>query len=232
MKAMILAAGLGKRMQPLTANLPKPLLKVADKSLIEHQIDKLVAAGISEIVINHYYLGAMIEAQLGDGSRYGAKLVYSPESQRLETAGGIINCLPALADDCFVVVNADIWTDYDFSKLAAIDGVNTLAHLVLVANAEHNPYGDFHLDSQGRAHEQSQRQGAALTFSGISLLHRNLFQGYAVAPLALAPILRRAMKTGKVSAENYTGVWVDIGTPQRLEAVNASFAQGNGDSSN
>ncbi|MGA0202808.1 MAG: nucleotidyltransferase family protein, partial [Pseudohongiellaceae bacterium] len=143
MRAMILAAGLGKRMQPLTANLPKPLLQVGGKSLIERQIDRLKDAGVTEFVINHFYLGQMIEEHLGDGSALGVKIIYSREPIQLETAGGIIKSLPKLQDESFIVVNADVWTDFPFSTLP--DTINGDAHLVLVPNPPHHPDGDFAL---------------------------------------------------------------------------------------
>ena len=221
MRAMILAAGLGKRMQPLTANLPKPLLKVRGKPLIEHQIEKLVAAGVSGIVINHFYLGDMIEAALGDGSRFGAEISYSRESRRLDTAGGIIKSLPQLQDDCFIVVHADIWTDFDFSGLHPVDGKDRLAHLVLVDNTDHNPYGDFYIDDAGRVHEDHSARDQKLTFSGIYVLHKNLFTGLAIEPIPVVPLLQAAMTENRVSGEIYLGLWMDIGTPQRLQEVNA-----------
>ena len=221
MRAMILAAGLGKRMQPLTANLPKPLLKVRGKPLIEHQIEKLVAAGVSGIVINHFYLGDMIEAALGDGSRFGVEISYSRESTRLDTAGGIIKSLPQLQDDCFIIVNADIWTDFDFSGLDPVDGKDRLAHLVLVDNTDHNPYGDFYIDDAGRVHEDHSARDQKLTFSGIYVLHKNLFTGLAIEPIPVVPLLQAAMTENRVSGEIYLGLWMDIGTPQRLQEVNA-----------
>ena len=220
MKAMILAAGLGKRMRPLTENLPKPLLQVADQSLIEHQVQRLVDSGIREIVINHFYHGDKIEQQLGDGSQFGASIQYSRETIRLETAGGIIKALPLLQDDCFVVVNADVWTDFPFVSLQPIDGEDCLAHLVLVPNTEHHPYGDFYIDDNGRVHEDHEASDRRLTFSGISVLHRNLFNGYAAEPLPLVPLLSKAMASNKVSGEAYDGVWMDIGTPERLQQLN------------
>ncbi len=224
MRAMILAAGLGKRMQPLTADLPKPLLKVGDKTLIEHQIERLVAAGISGIVINHFYLGGMIEEQLGNGSRYGTSISYSREPIRLETAGGIIKALPKLKDDCFLVVNADIWTDFDFSTLEPVDGVDRLAHLVLVENADHNPHGDFKIDDKGRVHEDHDSHDQRLTFSGISVMHKNLFRGLPIQPRSTVPLLRQAMVSNQVSGEVFAGMWMDIGTPQRLQEINALLA--------
>ena len=223
MRAMILAAGLGKRMRPLTADLPKPLLKVGDKTLIEHQIERLVAAGITHIVINHFYLGGMIEDLLRKGSKYGASISYSREPIRLETAGGIIKALPKLEDDCFVVVNADIWTDFDFAKLEPVDGVDRLAHLVLVENADHNPHGDFNIDDAGRVHEDHSARDQRLTFSGISVMHKNLFSGYPIQPRSMVPLLREAMQEDRVSGEVFDGLWMDIGTPERLQEVNELF---------
>ena len=221
MRAMILAAGLGKRMQPLTADLPKPLLKVGNKTLIEHQIERLVAGGITGIVINHFYLGRMIEELLGDGSKYGASISYSKEAIRLETAGGIIKALPKLKDDSFIVVNADIWTDFDFSSLGSVDGNDRFAHLVLVGNADHNPHGDFYIDDKGRVHEEHSARDQRLTFSGISVIHKNLFRGYPIQPKSMVPLLQEAMLEDRVSGEVYEGLWMDIGTPERLQEVNA-----------
>lgn len=221
MRAMILAAGLGKRMQPLTASLPKPLLKVGEKTLIEHQIERLVAAGISGIVINHFYLGGKIEELVGNGSKYGASISYSREAIRLETAGGIIKALPQLKDDCFVVVNADIWTDFDFRTLEPVDGVDRLAHLVLVENADHHPHGDFYIDEKGRVHEDPEASDKRLTFSGISVLHKKLFRDLPIQPRSVVPLLQEAMTVDQVSGEVFEGLWMDIGTPERLQEVNA-----------
>lgn len=224
MRAMILAAGLGKRMQPLTTDLPKPLLKVGDKTLIEHQIERLVAGGITGIVINHFYLGGMIEELLGNGSKYGTSIIYSREPIRLETAGGIIKALPMLKDDCFVVVNADIWTDFDFSTLEPVDGVDRLAHLVLVENADHNPHGDFYIDDKGRVHEDHSARDQRLTFSGMSVMHKNLFRDLPIQPRSMVPLLQEAMLQDQVSGEVYEGLWMDIGTPERLQEINATVA--------
>jgi MurNAc alpha-1-phosphate uridylyltransferase len=221
MRAMILAAGLGKRMQPLTAELPKPLLKVGNKTLIEHQIERLVAAGVTGVVINHYYLGSMIEAVLGSGSQYGIDISYSRESVRLETAGGIIKSLPKLKDDSFIVVNADIWTDFDFSSLQPLDGISRVAHLVLVENVEHNPHGDFYIDDAGKVHEEHTARDKRLTFSGISVMHKKMFEGYPIQPLSTVPLLQQEMLKERVSGEVHRGMWMDIGTPERLQEVNA-----------
>ena len=223
MRAMILAAGLGKRMQALTADLPKPLLKVGSKTLIEHQIERLVAGGVTGIVINHFYLGAMIEDLLGNGSKYGTSISYSKEPIRLETAGGIIKALPKLQDDCFVVVNADIWTDFNFSSLEPVDGIDRLAHLILVENADHNPHGDFYIDEKRRVHENHSVRDQRLTFSGISVMHKNLFRDYPIQPRSIVPLLQEAMLEGHVGGTVYEGMWMDIGTPQRLKEINVIF---------
>lgn len=219
MRAMILAAGLGKRMRPLTDDLPKPLLKVGDQTLIEHQIGRLKAGGVTGIVINHFYLGGLIEQALGDGSRYGVPIKYSREPILLDTAGGIIKSLPRLGDDCFIVVNADVWTDFDFSTLEPVDGVTRLAHLVLVDNAEHNPGGDFHLNGEGLVRNGEGGDGNSLTFAGISVMHKNLFAGLPIQPRSVVPLLQEAMKKDQVSGQHYKGEWVDIGTPERLADV-------------
>lgn len=219
MRAMILAAGLGERMQPLTKDIPKPLLKIADKSLIELQVENLVAAGVSAIVINNHYRGAMIEAALGDGRRFGASIQYSREPTRLETAGGIIKALPKLKDDCFIVVNSDIFTDFDYSRLPTVDGESCLAHLVLVPTVAHNSRGDFGLDPEGLVHASPIERMPRYVFSGISVLHRKLFAGMPVQPQPLAPILKGAMGKSLVSGELYKGVWIDVGTPDRLTQV-------------
>ncbi len=213
MKAMILAAGRGERMRPLTDHTPKPLLEVAGRRLIEYHIDNLVAAGMTELVINHAHLGEQIETVLGDGSAYGATIQYSAETTALETAGGIFNALPLLGDAPFVVVNADVWTDYPFQQLpGSIEG---LAHLVLVNNPKHNPQGDFALQGAQVREDGEQK----FTFSGISILRPELFAGCKPGAFPLAPLLRRAMQSGKVSGEHYRGEWCDIGTPERLQQL-------------
>ena len=228
MRAMILAAGLGKRMKPLTENVPKPLLKIGDKTLIEHQIQRLVAGGVTGIVINHFYLGSMIEELVGDGSRFGAEILYSKEAIRLETAGGIIKALPKLKDDSFVVVNADIWMDFNFASLQPIDGEKCLSHLVMVENTEHKPDGDFYIDGHGKVHENHEDRDKLLTFSGVSVLHKNLFEGYPIQPRSIVPILRDAMKKNLVSGEVYDGLWSDVGTPERLQEVNNLVSESGG----
>jgi len=216
MKAMILAAGRGERMRPLTDTLPKPLLKVDGKMLIEYHLEKLSAANITEVVINHAWLGEKIEQALGDGSRYDLNITYAAEGEALETAGGILNALPLLAgsnnsNDAFIVINGDIFCDYDISKLPS--SVSGLAHLVLVDNPEHNPDGDFEL-TESTLVEQS--GDSKKTFSGIGVYHPNLFKDYPNGKLALAPVLRKAMDQKLVSGELHQGLWYDIGTPERL----------------
>jgi len=215
MKAMILAAGRGERMRPLTDSTPKPLLRIGGQTLIERQVHALVRAGITELVINHAHFGEQIVKALGDGIAYGADITYSPETDRaLETGGGIFNALPLLGSDPFLVVNSDIWTDYAFEQLPAQpDG---LAHLVMVDNPEHHPQGDFSL-STGLL---SQSGPAMLTFSGIGVYRPGLFSDCTAGAFPLAPLLRQAMDAGQVSGEHYTGSWFDIGTPERLDAIN------------
>ena len=220
MKAMILAAGHGKRMLPLTQSTPKPLLRAGEHSLIEWQILKLASAGIFDLVINLHHLGDQIPAALGDGARLGVHIQYSPETELLETAGGIINALPLLGTEAFVVVNGDVWTDYDYTRLnaaaARLQATHLLAHLVLVPNAEHHPRGDFYLDNKGCVSDQGEPR---LTFSGISVLHPQLFSGLTVQRLPLLPVLRQAMTRQQVSGEYFAGDWQDIGSPERLKAL-------------
>lgn len=214
MKAMLLAAGRGERMRPLTDTVPKPLLSVGGKSLIEHQLDKLVTAGFTDIVINHAYLGEQIVQKLGDGTRYGANITYSAEPEILGTAGGIVNALPLLGKNPFLVVNSDVWTDFPFQTLR--QPMSTLAHLVLVPNPKHHPAGDFHLH-QGIV---SREQMPKLTFSGVGVYHPDLFTLPMNAPIfGLAPLLIEAMRTQQVSGELFSGTWVDVGTPERLQSI-------------
>ena len=222
MKAMILAAGRGERMRPLTDTTPKPLVMVKGKPLIVYHIERLVAAGIVDIIINHAHLGKQIEAALGNGSPWGANIIYSPEPEGgLETAGGIVQALPLLGDDPFIVVNGDVWTDYNFSTLVALQLHNCLAHLVLVDNPEHHPAGDFYLSSQAKVAEQAgQGNSQALTFSGISVLHPHLLNSVSAGRSKLAPLFRKAMQQSLVSGEYFAGDWQDIGTLERLESLN------------
>lgn len=217
MKAMLLAAGLGTRMRPLTDTLPKPLLRAGGQALIEYHLHNLVRAGITDIVINHFYLGDVLEAALGDGSRYGATITYSRESVRLETAGGIVKALPLLGGESFAVISADIWTDFDYRQLRPVDGVKTQGRLLMVENPGHHSGGDFALRPDGRlALQEATATSAGLTYSGVSVMHPALFAGLAEVPLALRPLLDAAISKGLLEAEPYEGHWFDIGTPQRL----------------
>lgn len=220
MKAMILAAGRGERMRPLTDHTPKPLLKAGGRALIEYHIDHLVAAGITELVINHAHLGEQIEAALGDGGCYGATIRYSHEVTALETAGGIFNALPLLGDGPFVVVNGDVWSDYPFERLSV--EITGLAHLVLVDNPPQHPGGDFALSGDRVVSDG----GEKLTFSGISMLSPQLFADCSPGAFPLAPLLRQAMARGLVSGEYYRGRWYDIGTPQRLQQLDEALRRG------
>jgi len=217
---MILAAGRGERMRPLTDTTPKPLLPAGGKPLIVWQLEKLARAGFTEAVINHAHLGHMIEAALGDGARYGISIRYSPERVALETAGGIALALPLLGAAPFLAINADIFCDYDLAALAGLDLQDRLAHLVLVDNPPQHPRGDFALEA-GQVRDAGKE---LLTFSGIGVYAPRLFGGIAPgAKLALAPLLRSAMASNRVSGEYYGGRWHDIGTAERLQALDAAL---------
>ena len=216
MKTLILAAGRGERMRPLTDQTPKPLLPVAGEPLIVHTIKRLSEAGFSELVINLAHLGDQIEEYLQQGARWDVKIQYSREVEALETAGGIIQALPLLGDDPFLVVNGDIWTDFDYSKLNNRLPNQVLAHLVLVNNPLHHPGGDFCLEG-GRL---TGNQGQRLTYSGIGVYSPDLFAGFRPGKRALAPILHNAVSRALLSGERYGGQWRDIGTPERLEELN------------
>ncbi len=216
MKAMILAAGRGERMRPLTDNTPKALLRVGDRALIEHHVHALVAAGIREIVINLAWLGSQIRDFLGDGGRYGASIAYSDEGDSaLETGGGIAKALPLLGSEPFWVINGDVYAR--FSVRPDVLAPQTLAHLLLVPNPAHNPRGDFALD--GAAVSNS---GAVMcTYSGIACMRPELFAGNPGGAFPLAPLLRIAAEQGRLSGEMLDGVWLDVGTPERLAAATA-----------
>jgi len=221
MKAMILAAGRGERMRPLTDAIPKVLLEVRGKSLIVGLIEALVRSGVREIVINHAHLGHMIEAALGDGRRVGVAIRYSHEAEALETAGGIAQALPLLGDRPFLVVNGDLFCDFDFSRLVGTDLEQNLAHLVLVPNPPHHPQGDFALNG---AHVAESGQ-SKLTYSGIGLYRRELFSSIRPGSKGqIASLLRVAMARGLVSGEVHRGVWHAVGTPARLSALNERVA--------
>lgn len=232
---MILAAGRGERMRPLTDTLPKPLLRVGGRALIEYHLHNLAQAGFRDIVINHAHLGQMIEAALGNGERFGVRIRYSPEpaAAALETAGGIAQALPVLTADAgngqrqpFLAVNADIYCSMDFSTLLPVlnrmrdHAGSALAHLVLVDNPAHHPGGDFSLES-GRVTATGKER---LTFSGIGIYQPELFQDIVPGTVAkLAPLLKEAMAREKVSGQRYCGSWVDVGTPERLRLLDSDL---------
>jgi len=218
---MILAAGRGERMRPLTDRTPKPLLPVAGRPLIVWHIERLAAAGFRDIVINHAHLGDQIEALLGDGDAWGVHIRYSEEpSGALETAGGIANALPQLGDEPFLVINGDIFCDWDPARAPAALAAGLLAHLVLVTNPAHHPAGDFAL-LDGKVGVGGT---AKLTFSGIGIYRPELFAAIGRGQVAkLAPLLDAAMTAGRVSGELHDGRWVDVGTPERLAALDADL---------
>lgn len=218
---MILAAGRGERMRPLTDATPKGLLQAGGRRLIEYHLEALAAAGIADIVINHAHLGDQFEQVLGDGRRYGVRIVYSPErAEALETGGGIFNALPLLGMQPFLAVNADVWTDYPFARLPREPA--GWAHLVLVDNPPQHPAGDFALDGDRVRADGAKR----LTFSGVGVYRPELFAECVPGAFPLAPLLRRAMAQGKVSGEHYGGRWVDVGTPERLAALDTMLCAG------
>lgn len=217
MKAIILAAGRGERMRPISDTTPKALLKVRGKMLVVWLIEALRRAGVRDLVINHAHLGRMIEAALGDGRRFGVAIRYSPEAEALETAGGIANALPLLGPAPFIAANCDVFCDFDFSRIAGRSLGKNHAHLVLVANPPHHPQGDFSLNGTDVGDDGASR----LTFSGIGLYHPDLFDGITRGSKAqLAPLLRAAMTRHRVSGELHHGEWHDVGTPERLAALN------------
>lgn len=224
MKAMILAAGRGERMRPLTDRLPKPLLEAGGKPLIVHLIETLRRAGFAELVINHAHLGPLLEARLGDGGALGVSIAWSPEPHALETAGGIANALPLLGAAPFLCVNADVYTDLDFARLP-VAITPRRAHLVLVDNPAHHPQGDFGLDARSGLVTSGAR--SRLTYSGIAVLDPSLFAAITPGTIAkLAPLLTAAIARGEVSGEHHQGLWHDIGTPERLAALDALLARG------
>ncbi len=234
MKAMILAAGRGERMRPLTDHTPKPLLMVGKDPLIVWHIKRLKKSGFNEIVINHAWLGEQIEQTLGDGTQWGVSIQYSPERQGgLETAGGIATALPLLGNKPFLVVNGDIFTDIDFSALKKQADLlienHLLAHLILTAfNPDHHPKGDFALTEDGFAVDQDNPEPLPrFTFSGVGIYHPKLFEHTQAHEKAkLAPLLREAMQNRLVSAEKHHGLWLDVGTVARLEKANKLASSG------
>ena len=229
---MILAAGRGERMRPLTDRIPKPLVEAGGQPLIGHLIERLARAGFTDLVVNVSHLAQLVERGLGDGSHYGVTIAYSREEQALETGGGIAYALPLLGEAPFLVVNSDIYSDYDFARLATAAATlktgTARAHLVLVDNPAHHPGGDFCLADGRITNEGAPR----LTFSGIGVYAPTLFAGVERgAKCQLAALLRPEMAQGRVHGEHHTGLWMDIGTPQRLaelEGVLAARRSGQG----
>ena len=222
--AMILAAGRGERMRPLTDHTPKPLLKVGGKPLIVWHIERLAVAGYTRIVVNHAHLGAQIETALGNGATWGVSIVHSREETALETAGGIATALPLIDAEIFPVVNGDVFVEYDFAQLTRpmqiIATGNAQLHLVLVDNPPQHPNGDFVL----RGNRVVEGDGNKLTFSGIGVYHRNVFAGLAPQIKApLVPLLRAAIAAGQASGEHFHGRWVDVGTPDRLQQLDENL---------
>lgn len=226
---MILAAGLGTRMRPLTDHTPKPLLRVGGKPLLAYHIERLVAAGIRELVINVSHLGEQVADYCGDGSAWGARIALSREPEPLETAGGIVRALPLLKGESgilkggsgggpFLVVNGDVWTDYPFAELTSRPVAADGAHLVLVDNPAQHPAGDFLLRGSGQLAVRP-AEATGLTFSGIALYHPGFFAGVEPGKVPLRPLLDRAIAAGRLWGEHYRGRWEDVGTPERLERL-------------
>lgn len=226
MKAMILAAGMGNRMRPLTLHTPKPLLVVGGKPLIVWHIEKLQKIGVTEIVINTAWLGEKLANTLGDGSQFGVTILWSHEGEGLETAGGIINALPLLGTEPFILVNGDVWTTMDFSTLLDVDLSDKQAHLVLVDNPPQHTKGDFILANDLAYTFEQDQLGEALTYSGVAVLKPQMFVGLENCKRPLAPLLKQAMQQQQVSAEKMQAIWVDVGTPDRLEQLDQQIKQG------
>jgi MurNAc alpha-1-phosphate uridylyltransferase len=224
MKAMILAAGLGQRMRPLTDNLPKPLLSVGGKPLLQYHLEALQKLGVKQVIINLAYLGDKIREFAGNGSQYGLKIHYSEESEPLETAGGLLHALPLLGDNPFLLINGDVWSDYPLAQLSQRQlKINENAHLVLVPNPEFHPNGDFAPDSQGILVADMDLE--KFTFAGLSLVHPKLISEYPRQrrKFPLGEVLRHGIEQGQITAEIYHGRWSDVGTPERLELLNKTL---------
>jgi MurNAc alpha-1-phosphate uridylyltransferase len=222
MKAMVLAAGRGERMRPLTDREPKPLLRVGGKRLIEYHLERLAAGGFRDIVINTAWLGDLIEAALGDGARYGLSITYSHERpEALETGGGIFHALPLLGSAPFLLVNGDVWTDIDFGALNRAPPRDSLAHLVLVPNPPQHPRGDFLL-ADGQVAEG---EGSRHTYSGIGIYTPEFFAGSVAGKFPLLPLLKRAIAQRALSGELHAGEWYDIGNIERLNALDARLSR-------
>ena len=220
MKAMILAAGRGQRMAPLTDHCPKPLIPVNGKPLIHYHLEKLSKAGFKQVVINHAWLGEQIESSLGSGEKWGLEILYSREVTALETGGGICKALPILGDAPFLLVNGDVWTDFDYSRFNSYQlKAGDLGCLWLVDNPNHNPGGDFSINA-GRVINRPE-----YTYSGISILHPELWHGKKVEHYPLAPMLREAMTSYRLAGEHLSAKWVDVGTPERLKILEGNLVK-------
>lgn len=217
MKVMILAAGRGERLRPLTDTIPKPMIKVDGKPLLGHLMTSLVKQGFKEFIVNHAHLGEQITNFLGDGRQWGVNIQFSEEEEGLETGGGIHFALPLLGSEPFLVINGDIWTDFPFSQLAERP-ITKKAHLVLVNNPSHHQEGDFLLKNE----LVNETKGVKLTFSGISVLTPDLFSRCKPGKFPLAPILREAVSQNQVSGQSYQGKWADVGSIERLDALRKS----------
>ena len=224
MKAMILAAGRGERMRPLTDRIPKPLIPVGGKPLIVYHLEALARAGVHDVIINLAYRGAQIREALGDGSRHGVRIAYSDEGpEALETGGGIFKALPLLGWAPFLVVNGDIWTDFDMTRLPALDN-GAHARLVMVPNPPHVANGDFALDGDYIIESDKDR----FTYSGVGIYSPEFFYGCQPGKFPLRPLLTRAIAARRLKGQVYRGVWLDIGTAERLAELEESFRTGNG----
>jgi N-acetyl-alpha-D-muramate 1-phosphate uridylyltransferase len=219
MKAMLLAAGRGERLRPITDSIPKPLVRVRGRALIAWHLAALARAGVREVVINLSWLGGQLRAALGDGGEFGVRITWSDEGPvPLETGGGIFRALPWLGPEPFLVVNADIWTDVDFGRLGLAR--EDEAHLVLIPNPPHHPRGDFGLEGAVVVNRDSER----FTYSGVGVYRREFFSGCAPGAFPLLPLLNRAIAARRVSGQLYRGEWCDVGTPERLASLEAHLA--------
>lgn len=227
-KAMILAAGLGQRMRPLTDTLPKPMLPAGGKPLLQYHLEALAAVGVHEVVINLAYLGDKIREFVGTGERFGLNVSYAQEPEPLETAGALLNALPLLGNEPFLLLNGDVWTDYPLEKLAARALTpETDAHLVLVTNPDFHPAGDFSPNAAGILENNPSRE--KFTFGGISLIHPRLISSYPNkrSKFPLVEVLRFAIEQSRISAEVYRGNWSDVGTPERLAELDQLLRKNN-----
>jgi MurNAc alpha-1-phosphate uridylyltransferase len=221
LKVMILAAGLGERMRPLTDVTPKVLLEVTGKPLIYYHLERLAKVGVTDVIVNICHLAEQLEESLGSGRQWGLNISFSRELEPLETAGGIIRALPLLGEQAFLIVNGDVWTDYPFEQLLAKSLTrNNLAHLVMIDNPPQHINGDFYLGEDGQLLAQAEPGAQARTYAGIGLYTADFFKGVEAGKLALKPLLDKAIAQGQISAEYYGGEWFDVGTPNRLAQLN------------